>query len=455
MSLMINKRVLLVGSLFAAVLTGGFSAYRFIWPAEKSAATAALDHAAADYTCSMHPDVHATTPGNCPICGMKLTKKAPAAQLQQTASTTSAHAATLPGRMDASSLPPGLQEVTLSPEQQVLANVATERIAPRRLESQITAAGQIAYDETRLSQVAARVDGRIERLYVNSTGARIHKGQAMGTIYSPDVVSTMQEYLTALASYREMKNSPYPEIADGARSLLEASRQRLKLWDISPSQIAQLERTKSPAFSLALMAPNSGVVIKKQVQPGQYVKTGDVLYEIADLSRVWVEANLFEAQLRDVKVGQRVEVTSPAYPGVTFVGRVAFIYPFLNPETRTVKVRAELSNSDGRLKPEMFVTASIASSVGKASQLAVPSSAVLDAGRRKLVYVEVSSGVFRPREVSLGQKAGKYYPVLAGLRAGERVATSGGFLLDASSQLQAGGSDQMEGMAMPEKGATR
>ncbi|MNX81616.1 Cation efflux system protein CusB precursor [compost metagenome] len=256
----------------------------------------------------------------------------------------------------------------------------------------------------------------------------------------------MQEYLVALRAHRETKGSAYPDLEEGSKSLLDASRQRLSLWGITPAQIRQLERMQAPTLALAVNATSNGVVLKKLVQPGQYVKTGDVLYEIADLSRVWAEADVFEAQLKDVKVGQRAELTAPAHPGKTFVGRVSFIYPFLNPESRTVKVRVELSNPDGALKPEMYVAASFKAPAGGAQPLAVAASAVIDTGRRKLVYVETSPGVFRPREVSLGQKAQDHYPVLSGLSQGEKVATSGGFLIDANSQIQAGmGADAHQG----------
>jgi Cu(I)/Ag(I) efflux system membrane fusion protein len=273
----------------------------------------------------------------------------------------------------------------------------------------------------------------------------------MATIYSPELVSSLQDYLTALTTYREMRQGPFSDLANGSRAMLQASRQRLRLWGLSDAQIDRVARSGKPSLELPLLAPASGVVTKKMVVAGQYVKTGDVLYDVADLSTVWVEANVFEAQLSAVKVGQRVAVTTAAYPGKTFPGRVAFIYPFLSPETRSVKVRAELPNPAGLLKPDMFVSVQIHQAPGRSNALAVPASAVIDAGRRKIVFVEVSPGVFRPREVSLGAPAGEYYPVLSGLAAGDKVATSGGFLLDANSQIQAGGGDTA-GMDMPSQG---
>lgn len=378
--------------------------------------------AVSEYTCPMHPQIKSDKPGECPICGMDLV----AAQAKP-AAQSGTHGEPLPA---------GLEEVVLSPEQLVLANVQTAEIQPRTLSAAIAAPAKITFDETRLSQITAWIDGRIERLHVDATGARVTKGQPIGTLYSPEAVATMQEYLVARKSYQEMRKSAFPDLAEGAKSLLDASRQRLKLWGITDAQIAQLERTQQPTLALAVNAPASGVVLKKLVQPGQYVKTGDVLYEIADLSRVWGEAEVFEAQMKDVKVGHRAIITSPSYPGKTFVGKVGFVYPFLNPETRSMKVRVELSNPDGLLKPDMFVTASLEAPASQA--LSVPASAVLSTGKRQIVYVETAAGHFRPREVSLGGKAMDHYPVLSGLKQGEKVATSGGFLIDANSQIQAG-----------------
>lgn len=429
---------ILAGIAIAAVALYGVAARPWehlgAKPADQSLAAPVAD----DYTCSMHPQVHSDHPGSCPICGMHLIKRS---SLHPAASAPSAQATALPA---------GLGEVSLSPEQQVLANVKTEPVALHALHRNLQSPGRITYDETRLAQVTARVDGRIERLYVNSTGATVVKGRPMGTIYSPEVVATMEEYLAARKSYQVLKDNPYADLAESSRSLVSAAHQRLRLWGITDAQIDRVERTGSPTLTLDLLAPRTGIITKKQVQPGQYVKEGDVLYDIADLSEVWVEADVFESELRTLKVGQGLDVTTPSYPGKTFRGRISFVYPFLNPESRTVKVRATIPNAGMKLKPDMFVTASLVS--GGHPQLAIPASAVLDTGKRKIVYVQAAPGVFRPREVSLGNKADAYYPVVSGLRAGETVATSGGFLLDAASQIQSGGMDAMPGMdhsAMP------
>lgn len=460
-----DRKLQIAGALVGALLLAGGGLFGYSQMTTRDAHVEHA-HAQATYTCPMHPQIQSDKPGECPLCGMDLVKMqvkaAPRndshdAQAAETAYTCPMHPqikSDEPGEcpicgMDlvpakpasragsgAEDLPAGLEEVVLSPEQLILANVKTEAIRTRSLSAAIAAPAKVSFDETRLSTITAWIDGRIEQLYVNATGAQVTKGQPIGTLYSPEAVATMQEYLVALDSYRQMRQSEYPDLVEGSKSLLDASRRRLKLWGITDAQIKQLEKAQSPTLALAINAPASGVVLSKRVQPGQYVKTGDVLYEVADLSQVWAEADVFEAQMKDVKVGHRATLTSPSYPGRSFVGKVSFIYPFLNPETRSLKVRIALSNPDGALKPDMFVTASLQAPAKEA--LAVPASAVLDTGKRQIVYVETEAGRFRPREVSLGGKTMGYYPVLSGLEEGDHVATSGGFLIDANSQIQAG-----------------
>jgi Cu(I)/Ag(I) efflux system membrane fusion protein len=345
----------------------------------------------------------------------------------------------------AAALPNGLAEVVLSPEQQVLANVATAPVSRRALRRDLAMVGQVTYDESRQAMVTARVEGRLDHLYVSTTGARITRGQPMAEVYSPDLAATVQEDRASLAAVRAASGASFGDLAAGSRTILDASRQRLRLWGLSQAQISGLERGSKPTVNLPLLAPRSGIVIKKMVEAGQYVHVGDPLYEIADLSTVWVLADVFQGRMAQVHVGQSVAVTTPTYVGKTFIGKVTFVYPFLTAETRTVKLRIALPNSAGLLKPDMYVTADLMDTASDAT-LAIPATAVLDAGERKVVFVEVRSGVFRPREVMLGAKVGGDYPVTGGLKAGERVATSGGFLLDANSQIQSGGSQGMAGM---------
>ncbi len=429
------SRKFLLSAVSAALVMSagaGYTAVRAGWlpGAASAAAQVEAGHIHDQYTCPMHPQVVSDKPGSCPICGMDLVKKAPAAA--PAAATTAAE---------------DLGGVTLSPRQRVLANVETTIVGPRSLARTIDASGRITYDERGLQQVSAWIGGRIDRLYVNTTGQTIRKGAPMAAIYSPELVTAQQEHLTARAAFRELRNAPYPEIANASRDLAAASRQRLRLLGVTDAQIRGLEATGRPVVSFPVVAPASGVVIERKVQAGQYVETGTPLFDLADFSRVWVEAELFEGDLGSIRPGQRAEVRVTAFPERVFTGRVDFVLPTLRAETRTTRVRIELANPRGELKPDMYATARIQAPVspqdrgrhagadGGPRTLAVPASAVIATGRRHVVYVEAAPNRFVPRSVMVGAKIGGYYPVFKGLEAGDKVATSGGFLLDASAQL--------------------
>ena len=385
-----------------------------------------------DYTCSMHPSVHSDHPGSCPVCGMNLVKKAKnvAPQADKTQSA-------------------GQDEVTavaLSPQQMVTANVSVASVEHRTLSREIRSPGKVSLDETRQSNVTSWVAGRIDRLYVAQTGQYIEKGQAIAEIYSPDLMTAQQEYLTALESFRALSNNSFPEIAQGAKQLLQSAHSRLKLLGITEAQIARLNQTRRAMVDMTIYSPVSGTVTQKLVQLGQFVGQGQPLFQVADLSRVWVEAPIYEDQLANVKLGQSAALTAAAYPGQVFHGRISFISPMVDPQTRTVRARIALPNAGGRLKPEMFIEALIQVPMG--NQLVVPASAVVDTGTRKVVWVEHGTNAFIPREVGLGSRSGDYYPVISGLSHGERIAATGAYLIDSSSQMRSLGTGSMPGMDM-------
>lgn len=332
----------------------------------------------------------------------------------------------------APSVPP---EVVVPPAQQVLANVRTLPVAVKNLTKTIAAAGQITYDERRQQKVAAWVAGRVDHLSVNATGDYVQKGAPLLAIYSPDLLASEREYLLAVDTARQLRGNRYAEIAEGGRDMLDASRSRLRLWGITPAQVARLERTRSPQTDIPIVSPASGTVIRKLIQQGQYVNTGDVIFEIADLSTVWLEADVYETDLAQIHPGQAVTATAQAYPGHTFRGSVSLVYPFLNENTRTVRVRAVFANPGERLKPGIYLQAQLVSSLGR--KLTVPASAVLQTGKQPVVWAEVDPGHFVQRRVSLGPRAGGDFVVLGGLKAGQRVASAGGFLLDSEAQLAA------------------
>ena len=335
-----------------------------------------------------------------------------------------------------------LRHVSLSPAQRVMANVATVKARMMPLTKEINAVGIVGYDQARQARVTAWVAGRIDRLYVNTVGAHVSKERPVAEVYSPDLVSSQQEYLLALRSREQFRNSPIPSIAQGGEGLVESARQRLKLLGVKDYQIAALERSGQPTLRLPVYTPLSGTVIEKIVLEGQYVNVGDPLFAIADLSVVWVEVEVYENEFPFIKTGQQVKIFSKSYPDKTFNGKVTFIYPFLDPKTRTVKVRLELPNPQHELKADMFVNAALQVPLGDA--IAVPVSAVLGTGKRSVAWVEKEPGMFEPREVTVGARVGDKFQILAGLAAGEKVAASGGYMID--SELQLRGSAGMPGM---------
>jgi Cu(I)/Ag(I) efflux system membrane fusion protein len=384
------------------------------------------------YTCPMHPSVIRDRPGACPVCGMNLVKK------------TIKESSASEGQAGEPVEQKEMEGVTLSPTQRLLANVATQPVARRNLSHQIYTVGKIDYDETNLAHVAARIGGRVDKLYVNFTGEEVKNQEPLLEIYSPDLVSAQQEYLLALNAHEKLKSSSLDEPTQNSQSLLDASKEKLLLWGITEDQITELKETKKVKTHMVIYSPTSGTVIEKFVREGMYVMEGENLYDIADLKNVWMFADVYESEISGVEIGQEVEVTTQAYPDEVFTGRISFIEPVLNPATRTVKIRADFPNPHNTLKPEMYVEAKIKSGQYQ-NCLTIPASAVINTGHRVVAWVEKEPNVFVPRDVQLGEKLGDYYVVLDGLSEGEMVASQGGFLIDSEAQLRAGMSG-MQGM---------
>ncbi|MEW6387372.1 MAG: efflux RND transporter periplasmic adaptor subunit [Thermodesulfobacteriota bacterium] len=314
--------------------------------------------------------------------------------------------------------------------------VRTGKVEVRELTRSIRAVGKVVYDERRLSQINTKVAGWVERLYVKATGDPIRKGQPLLNLYSPELVSAQREYLLALKNLKSLGKSPYAELGESAQRLLAASRQRLQYWDIGPAQIDALEKTGEVKKDLTLTSPVNGIVIKRLVTQGQYVMPGMPLMEVADLSTVWVEAEIYEYELPWVKVGEHAEMTLTYLPDETFHGKVQYIYPYLSGATRTAKVRLAFPNPKLRLKPDMFAQVTIKSPLPQAA-VAVPSEAILDSGERQLVFVALGQGRFEPRPVKLGVEGdGGWRQVTEGLQGGEEVVTSAQFLLDSESRIR-------------------
>ena len=423
-----NKRILVPLIIIAVVVVavGGWM-YQTGWFKDDGDGHSKLEHAAKQlYTCSMHPFIIKDKPGTCPICGMELIKKIDGA-------ATGATAMTSEQQQQAAML----GQVSMSATQRIMANVATMEAKQQILSKEINAVGIVQFDQSRQSKVTAWIAGRIDRLNVNTVGAFVSKNRPVAELYSPELLATQQEYLLALKSREQLKDSPIKSISQNGEGLVASAKQRLMLYGVKESQIIQLEKAGKPTIKLPIYTPLSGVVIEKMVQQGQYVNVGDPLFSIADLSTVWVEIEVYENEFQNIKIGQLVEIRSQSYPGRSFSGRVTFVYPFLDPKTRTVKARVEMANPGLKLKPDMFVNAVI--KVGMGLAIVVPSSAVMDSGKRQVVWVESQPGIFEQREIQVGERANDQAQILSGLKVGEKVAVSGAYLIDSESQLRGGG----------------
>lgn len=313
------------------------------------------------------------------------------------------------------------------------------RIAPVErgvLQKSIRALGNVTYDETRIYAVNTKFDGWIEKLHVDFVGENVKKGQPLFQIYSPDLVAAQEEYLLALQQSKSLGSSSYPSIQKNAQTLLEASTRKLSYWDVTPSQLRHLAKTGTPSKTLTIFSPASGVVIKKDAVVGHLVKAGMHQYDIADLSKVWVDVQVYEYELPYIKKGMDVEMDLSYLPGKKFQGKILFIYPFLDPATRTARLRLSFDNSDGFLKPDMYANVYIESLIDS-NALIIPQEAVIDSGVRKLVFISEGEGKFAPREVKLGIEGEKNtFQVLEGLVEGEQIVTSAQFMFDSESRLR-------------------
>jgi Cu(I)/Ag(I) efflux system membrane fusion protein len=431
------------------------------------------------WTCAMHPHIKLPKPGKCPICAMDLIPvKAGGARGMEREPT-----------------------LTMSEEAKKLAEIQTSPVERKFVTAEIRMVGKVEYDETLLAYITAWIPGRLDRLFVDYTGVPVEKGDHMVYMYSPEILSTQEELIQALQAVKNLEKSDIGIMKETAQGTVEAARERLRLWGLTEKQIHEIEKRGSPSDHITIYAPIGGIVIHKNALEGMYVEKGTKIYTIADLSRVWIILDAYESDLEWIRYGQEVEFSTEAYPGEVFTGKISFIEPFLNEKTRTVKVRVDADNPDGKLKPGMFVRAVVKSRIATAGRvmepdlagkwicpmhpgivknapgncdicgmplvtteslgyvsaeekaaapLVIPSSAPLITGKRAVVYVEVPGAerpTFEGREIVLGPRAGDYYIVKSGLREGELVVTKGNFKIDSAVQIEAKPS-----MMMPEGG---
>lgn len=380
-----------------------------------------------EYTCPMHPEVVSDQPGTCPLCGMRLEP------VPSTAAGTE-HDRAQPA-VNAGTSVDGYVPVTISAERRQLMGITVAEVERAAIERTLRTYGRIAVDETRVSHVHTKFDGYVEELFVAYEGRMVRKGEPLFTIYSPELYSTQQEYLLALRA-REASTGREESDRLWTDRMLEAARRRLSLWDIADEEIAELRRTGQPRRTLTIFAPVTGIVARKQVIQGLQVSPADELYEIVDLSSVWVLGEVYETDLAFVRLGQSARIELRARPGQPLQGRVSYIDPQVDPRTRTVKVRLDVPNPSGMLKPEMYAEVIFRGSLGEA--LTVPENALVMTGERSLVFVDAGGGTYVPREVVTGQRTeDDRIAVLSGLQAGEKVVTAANFLLDSESRLKA------------------
>jgi Cu(I)/Ag(I) efflux system membrane fusion protein len=438
-------------------------------PGETTVSISTPDSKILFWTCSMHPNIQKQKPGKCPICGMDL--------IPVTSATRSKEMG-------------GMRQIVISDAARAMMNIQTTPVERRYVTAEVRMVGKVDYDETRLGYITAWISGRLDRLYVDYTGVEVKKRDHMVSIYSPELYSTQDELIQVLKRTRKQEGvtSVFPDVAD----LIEPVRERLRLWGMTKEQIQEIEKSEKPSDHLTIYSPMGGIVIQKNRQEGDYVNVGDRIYTVADLSYVWVMLDAYESDLVWLRYGQEITFTTEAYPGEKFVGRIAFIEPVLNAKTRTVKVRVNVPNLSGKLKPEMFVHGIVytqistggkvidphlvgkwicpmhpeiikdelgecdscgmplvlAESLGyvavdaddKSKPLVIPVTAALVTGTRAIVYVELpdtDEPTFEGREIVLGPRAGDYYLVRSGLKEGEIVVTNGNFKIDSAIQIQA------------------
>ena len=456
------QSALLLGAGLLVIVALGIAQKQGWISAAGGGAAPAAGGAEVVYTCPMHPQIRQPSPGRCPICGMALEP-----------------ATSGGGQLDELS-------VTISPAARRVANIATAEATRVPLERTIRTVGSITFDESRLATIAAYVAGRIERMYADYTGVRVEKGDHLVVLFSPELYKAQVDLLESKRSLPEMLDGALPNFIETQKRLIEDSRHRLIELGMTEEQVAELERADRPESRLTIYAPLGGTVIAKEAVEGQDVRDGQTIYRIADLSTVWLMLEVFPEDVAQIRFGQQVRAEVQSLPGQTVIGRIAFIDPIVDPKTRTVSVRVEMLNADGRLRPGDYATAAITIPIGSKGEvydaglagkwispmhpqiirdepgdcpvcgmkliptsrfgyaehpvpqtesLVVPRSAVLLAGKNSVVYVEVEPGRFEVRPVTLGPFTDQYAVILGGLKAGEAVAISGNFLIDSQMQL--------------------
>jgi membrane fusion protein, copper/silver efflux system len=407
-------------TLLAVTFAGGY-----VVRASKRSMPAAAARRVLYYVDPMHPAYTSDKPGIAPDCGM---------QLEPVYAEGHASQPPAPGHQP-SALDPEGAAIHISPERQQLIGVKFATVEQGGTSRSIRTMGKVTFDETRVAHVHTRIDGWIEKVFVNFTGDIVKAGQPMLTIYSPEMLASQQELLLAERARDLMKANPLASAAEHGESLFEAAKRRLELWDLSDEQIQQVLETGQPIHSITVHAPTGGFVTERNAFPNQKVTPDSDLYTITDLSRIWIVADVFESDITSIQIADPAYVMFPNGGTPSIAARVSYIQPQVDPMTRTLKVRLDANNPGMRMKPDMFVNVEFG--IAAASQLTVPAEAVLDTGDRQTAFVDLGNGYLEPRQVVVGDRFGDRVTITRGLSAGERVVASGTFLIDSESQLKA------------------
>lgn len=461
--------------LFIGILVGSVATY-FLAPMVRTSESGDQQAGKQLYSCGMHPEVISEKPGNCPICGMKLTPKKSADQdagqmqtdepgkiLYWRAPMDPTEIYEKPGKskmgMDLVPVHEGEEaggagSILIDSSVQQNMNLRTAEVERRNMSHVIRAYGKVTYAEDKEFSVNTKISGWVEKLYVNTTGQKVRKGQPLLEIYSPELVSTQEEYLLALNNYEKLAASPYESVQKSAKKMVTLARNRLEYWDVSKAEIDKIEKTGQSTRTILLKSQISGVVTHKALVEGDKISPGMDLFHIADLSKIWIEASVYESELPFIKVGQKAELELDHIMGEKLEGKIDFIYPYLDKKSRANNVRFVFNNSEYLLKPDMYVTVRIYSHAADDS-LAVPSEAVIHSGKRKIVFVTKDGGKFEPREVKIGTESDDgFIEILAGLFDGEKVVVSGQFLLDSESQTREAIAKMRAAQAQSKKSST-
>jgi Cu(I)/Ag(I) efflux system membrane fusion protein len=470
------KRIRSVLFIIVALIAG-FFIRGFFFPSSHQLQT--TNPQPALWTCSMHPQIQLPEFGKCPLCFMDLIPVDSGS-----------------GEED------GEREISVSPYAAKLMELETTEVIRRFAEAELRMVGKVDYDETRVSTISSWVPGRIDRLFVDSTGIPVNAGEHLAELYSPDLLTTQEELIQAIQTKEKLKDSQSSLLIETAEQTIDAAREKLRLWGFTAEQISDIETRGTPSDHMTIYSPVGGIIIHKNAQEGMYVETGTKIYTIADLSKVWIQLDAYESDHNLLRYGSTVEFTTESYPGQLFEGTISFVDPIINPATRTAKVRVIVENEDDQLKPGMFVRAVVrpkvaedgsvmnpdlagkwispmhpeivkdgpgscdicgmplvtAESLGhvsdadSAAPLLIPVTAALKTGRRAIVYVEIpdrEKPTYEGREVALGMRLGGFYIVESGLEEGERVVTRGAFKLDAELQIRAKPSMMSRGSEQP------